>query len=65
MEALVEEALAFAEEHPEPIPMPEKPAEEEAKEGGDTADSESNNDALSHDEDVEFNLEEDFRQCGV
>ena len=63
MEALVQEAIDFASENPEPIAAP--PKEEEEKKGADQDPESSLDDIhMSEDEDEEFNLGEDMRQCG-
>ena len=63
MDTLLQEALDFAESHPDPI---EKALDaEEKKEGEDEKSDEEDYELLSEDEDGDFNLEEDFRQCGL
>ena len=60
MEALVQEAIDFASENPEPIAA--QPKEEEEKKGGDQDPESSLDDIpMSEDEDEEFNLGEDMR----
>ena len=61
MEALVQEAIDFASENPEPIAAP--PKEEEEKKGEDP-ESSLDDIPMSEDEGEEFNLPEDMRQCG-
>ena len=57
MDSLVDEALAFYEEHPDPIPAAEAAKNE--------ADEElSNADSISEDEEGVMNLPEDLRQIG-
>ena len=60
MEALVQEAIDFAIANPDPIEAPAKEEEKGDEEGDDLSDM-----AMSEDEDQEFNLMEDFRQCGM
>lgn len=62
MEQLVQEAIEFAESNPQPIEAPQKEAEERK---GDASDDELSDLLLSEDEAEEFNLQEDFRQCGA
>ena len=59
MESLVHEALRFAEDNPEPIAKQEEEKKEEAQ-GSDLDD-----DLISQDEEADFNLQEEFRLCGV
>ena len=61
METLVQEAIDFAAENPEPIAAP--PKEEEEKKGEDP-ESSLDDIPMSEDEAEEFNLPEDMRQCG-
>ena len=69
MESLVQEAIDFAEKNPEPIAPKEKPEEEKKEDQEEGAAEKSSDDlsdlAMSEDEQQEFNLEEDFRQCGL
>ena len=70
MEQLVQEAIDFAEQNPQPIDkVSQRPAEEEEKKEstlGETDDVGELSDMLmSEDEDEEFNLQEEFRQCGL
>lgn len=62
MEALVQEAIDFSTQNPSAI---EAPPKEEKKEGEDAERDELSDMAMSEDEDEEFNLMEDFRQCGA
>ena len=62
MEALVQEAIDFATENPNAIEVPSK--EEKKEEDGDEKDELSDM-AMSEDEQQEFNLMENFRQCGL
>jgi len=63
MESLLKEAIEFAESHPDPI---DKHLDEEKKgDDNDIKSDEEDYELLSEDENGDFNLEEDFRQCGI
>lgn len=61
MEALVQDAIEFSANNPEPIEAPQK---EEENKDGDASDSLSDM-IVSEDEVEEFNLQEEYRQCGL
>lgn len=60
MESLVQEAIDFSAQNPNAIEAPAKPEEE--KNGAEDSLSDM---GMSEDEEQEFNLEEEFRQCGL
>ena len=64
MELLVTEAIDFASKNPEAIAAAPK-AEEEEKQVEDLAEESVSDFNQSEDEDQEFNLQEEFRQCGA
>jgi len=65
MDSLVQEAIDFSVENPNAIEAPAKPEEEEKKEGENDANDSLSDIGMSEDEDQEFNLQEEFRQCGL
>ena len=65
MESLVQEAIDYADQNPNPIEAPKKESEEERKGEHQDAEDSLSDMPLSEDEDQEFNLQEDFRQCGL
>jgi len=65
MDSLVQEAIDFSVENPNAIEAPAKPEEEEKKEGENDANDSLSDIGMSEDEDEEFNLQEEFRQCGL